>query len=532
MNGHEGTHPVTNSKVVFLGICSGDEDLIRQWVASGDLPAIARLLEGGLTGHQMGLPGIYVGAHWPSWITGCHPGKNRVHSWMQLEPGTYTQYRCKAGDHMQRRPFWDALSAAGRRLCILDVPHSRISPDINGLQSVEWGAHDAAYGFMASTPEFKKEIEDRFGLHPVSGNSDADRSPAELVAFRDSLIRGVRMKGELTRHYYKQENWDFFTQVFTEAHCGGHLLWHLHDPSYPWHGGSGDASAGDALKDVYRAIDDEIGKFLDLVDDDTTVILLANHGIGAKYNANHLLDRILVELGYAAPKAVPPRQPTVRDRIDPALTWGWRKLPQSLRDRLAPVRDLKRRLVNPEETPPPVIEPSAGRVFTIVNNTAHGAVRVNLQGREPDGRVAPGAEYEALLDDITMDLKGLTNLATGEPIVGAVYRCDDIYPGPERGHLPDLFVQWNEDMSAPVDAAGSNKLPRIEGTYRYVRSGDHRPRGVFAVTGPGLGTGVIDRTVSCVDWAPTICTLLGIAPDADLDGRVIDELMTVRQAAE
>lgn len=38
--------------------------------------------------------------------------------------------------------------------------------------------------------------------------------------------------------------------------------------------------------------------------------------------------------------------------------------------------------------------------------------------------------------------------------------------------------------------------------------------------------------MSCVDWAPTICTLLGVAPDADLDGRVIDELMTVRQAAE
>lgn len=523
---------MTRAKVVFLGICSGDADLISRWVASGDLPAIGRLLDDGVTGHQMGLPGVFVGAHWPSWITGCHPGKNRVHSWMQLEPGTYTQYRCKAGDHQQRRSFWDTLSEAGWRLCILDIPHSRISPDINGLQTVEWGAHDAASGFMTSTPAFKRDIEDRFGLHPVSGNSDADYSPEELAAFRDKLIRGVRMKGALTRHYYRQESWDFFAQVFTEAHCGGHLLWHLHDPSYQW-GRPGDVlGIGDALKDVYVAIDIEIGKILDMVADDATVILLANHGIGAKYNAHHLLDRMLVGLGYAAPKAVPPDRPTLRNRIDPALTWGWRKLPQGLRDRLAPVRDLKRRMVNPEETPPPVIEPSAGRVFTVVNNTAHGAIRVNLIGREPQGKVAPGAEYDALLDAIAMDLQGMTNLATGEPIVDAIYRCDDLYPGPQRDHLPDLFVQWNDHASAPVDAVGSNTLPRIEGSYAYVRSGDHRPRGLFAVKGPGLGSGTIDRTISCVDWAPTICTMLGVTPDADLDGTAINEIMAVRQAAE
>ena len=72
-----------------------------------------------------------------------------------------------------------------------------------------------------------ESIRERFGLHPVSGNSDRDRSPEELIAFRDELLRGVRMKGALTRHLYAKERWDFFAQVFTESHCAGHLLWHL-----------------------------------------------------------------------------------------------------------------------------------------------------------------------------------------------------------------------------------------------------------------------------------------------------------------
>ena len=68
-------------------------------------------------------------------------------------------------------------------------------------------------------------------------------------------------------------------QVFTEAHCGGHLLWNLHDPEHRWHAGAPPTGIGDALKDVYVAIDREIGLLLDAVGEDATVILLANHGV-------------------------------------------------------------------------------------------------------------------------------------------------------------------------------------------------------------------------------------------------------------
>lgn len=515
-------------QVVFIAICSGDKHLIRQWAASGDLPNLGRLLAEGLGGDTVGLPGLYIGAHWPSFITGCHPGKHRVHSWQQLQPGTYREYRCLAGDVMQRRPFWDWLSDAGRRVCVLDVPHSRISPDINGLQTVEWGAHDGAYGFRASSPALEREVRDKFGLHPVSGNSDADRTPEQLAAFRDELVRGAHMKGALTRYYYEKERWDFFAQVFTEAHCAGHLLWHAHDPSYRWHRGNEIAGGGDPLKDVYVAIDEEIGRFLEIVDDDACVILLANHGMRAKYHANHLLDRILSGLGYAAPKPrVQPRR-GLRQAIDPALTWTWQRLPSSIRAKLKPLRDVKRQLVNPPRPPPKLIDAATSRAFTVTNNTAHGGIRINLLGREPDGKVAPGAEYEALLDQLTADFKALRNLETGAPIVDEVYRCDELYPGPERVHLPDLFVNW-ADSKDPVHAVGSDRLPRIEGRNLYVRSGEHHPEGLFVVR--GFGRGRLDRAVTCLDFAPTIAALLGVTPDADIDGSAIAELSPMQGAA-
>lgn len=510
------------NKVVFIGICSGDKDLIAKWVASGDLPHTGQLLSGGLVGETTGLPGVYVGAHWPSFITGCTPATNRVHSWEQLRPGSYESYRCKAGDHMQKPQFWEILSAEGVRSCVLDIPHSRLSPEINGLQTVEWGAHDAAYGFHASSEALRREIVSRFGLHPVSGNSDADRPIGELDRFADELVRGAHMKGELSEDFLQREDWDFFAQVFTEAHCGGHLLWHLHDAQHPRHHEAAEAGVGDRLKDVYVAIDEGIGRILKHIDDDTTVIFLANHGIGPKYGADFLLPEILIALGVAAPADIPVEVPGTIDHVDDFVTKAWQKLPQSFRDSVQPLRDRVRGAIHKEKTPPPKIVAAEGKCFFVRNNTAHAGIRVNLVGREPNGRVQPGAEYEAFLDELTSDLRGIINLDTGKTIVNEVYRCDDIYDGPERAHLPDLFVDWSND--APTEKVCSNKIGHVSGKYSYCRTGDHRPDGVFAASGPGISAGRLDRKVTCIEFAPTIAALLGVDLP-DIDGRPIGELL-------
>jgi hypothetical protein len=264
-----------------------------------------------------------------------------------------------------------------------------------------------------------------------------------------------------------------------------------------------------------------------MLDDEVCLILLANHGMRAKYHANHLLEHMLVGLGHAAPKAASDASPDLRDMIDPTLTWAWQRLPAALRARLIPIRDLKRGLVNPEQPRPQVIAPAESLAFTVTNNTGHGGIRINLIGREPAGKVAPGAAYEALLDQITLDLKGVIDLDIGLPVVKEVYRCDDLYPGPERVHLPDLFVEWAAG-DTPVRAVGSNKLMRLEGEYNYVRSGEHHPNGLFVAKGPGLGQGRIDRPVTCVDFAPTIAALLDVKPDPNIDGTAITELLPER----
>ena len=149
---------------------------------------------------------------------------------------------------------------------------------------------------------------------------------------------------------------------------------------------------------------------------------------------------------------------------------------------------------------------------------------MNLVGREPDGKIAPGADFEAFCARLCQDLTDLVELESGRPLVKQIIRRDQAYPGPYSNHLPDLFVEWHQEVG--LTAIGSEKVGRIEGRYSHCRSGDHKPEGLFIALGPGLPKGEIGRRVSILDFAPTIAQLLGVQlPEAD--GEVICEITDV-----
>jgi predicted AlkP superfamily phosphohydrolase/phosphomutase len=420
------------------------------------------------------------------------------------------------------------LSAAGKRVAILDVPQTRPSSRINGVQLVEWGAHDYNHGFATSPASLKEEVLAQFGQHPQIGLCDADRTAAQLADFRDALLRGIEGKVAITKHFLAQEDWDFFAQVFTEAHCIGHQAWHLHDPSHPRFKRVDRDLVGDPVKDVAVKIDRAIGEILAGIDESTTVIVMAGHGMTAKYVAQFMLEDILLKLGVAirAPGVSKPLPASLRQRLDPVLTWGWQHTPNVARRWLDPLRHRAHALVQtPTKTP---LNRAAGKCFIINNNSTHGGIRVNLAGREPEGKVQPGAEYEALLEQLRRDLLDIVNVETGRRIVNRVIRSTDLYRGEGTEHFPDLFVEWAG--AEPVRSIRSDKIGRIDREYSYCRTGEHTQAGVFIASGPGIPRGRLDREVSILDFAPTFCEALGVSSD-QYDGTAIPEIAESLKAA-
>jgi predicted AlkP superfamily phosphohydrolase/phosphomutase len=283
-------------RLLVLGIDAADPLLVERWTADGTMPNLARLMREGLSGRSGGLEGFCVGSTWPSFYTGVSPAGHGHHSLVQLRPGSYDYYEVTAGDVTKAPPFWEHLGEQGRRVAILDVPLTRLSPKINGVQTVEWGSHDALYGFCAHPPELQRDISRRFGSHPLGSSCDGQRRNADdYREFVSRLTRGAKLKGEITRHVLSLERWDFAMQVFTEAHCAGHQCWHVHDPHHPAHDRA-IAAQIEPMREVYAAVDREVGAIVDALDD-APVIVLAAHGMAWWFGAQFLLRRILVALG-------------------------------------------------------------------------------------------------------------------------------------------------------------------------------------------------------------------------------------------
>ncbi len=59
-----------------------------------------------------------------------------------------------------------------------------------------------------------------------------------------------------------------------------------------------------------------------------------------------------------------------------------------------------------------------------------GFIKVNLKGREPQGTVEPGQEYEEVLNEISKRLSSLKDPQTGAPLVSRILRNRDVYWGP------------------------------------------------------------------------------------------------------
>ena len=522
-------------RLLVLAIDAANSSLLRSWAADGTLPNVAALMAAGLTGETRSMEGLYIGATWPSFSTGLNPARHGIWWLLRLRPGSYQRVPCVPEDLARRKTLWETLSEAGRRVAVLDVPLTRQSPRLNGVQTVEWGVHDAAFGFRTSPRRLGRDILTGVGAHPAPAVCDKpQRSPAEYREFADQLVRGATARALLTRQILAAEPWDFAIQVFSEAHCAGHQLWHFHDPTHPAFDPEAVRQSGDLVRVVYQAVDTAIGNILDEVPPDTTVVLLVLHGMSYIGGASLLLPKILTRLGVTTPLRGPrQRGQTAPPRPVTLIASAWQRVPKQIRSRVFQLRQLIRQRVSGRGLKIP-IDPARSQCFFLDAGYTVSGIRLNLVGREPQGLLAPGAEADRFCDQLIHDLLDIVNPGTQRPLVKRVLRTAELYRGEYLDELPDLLVEWDVAEPLGTTAAGtgagavlkgfSNRVGLVEATNTYCRTGEHRVEGMFVARGPGIRPSRLDRVISNLDLAPTFARLLG-CDMPNVDGQPVPELL-------
>ena len=191
---------------------------------------------------------------------------------------------------------------------------------------------------------------------------------------------------------------------------------------------------------------------------------MLSHGVGPHYDGDHLIDEALERI-----------ERTLRHGR--SLTLAERVVVSRAHDAVAPRPPIAGRL---QRWPARAFRKS----FRVPNNEAFAGIRINLEGREPRGRIRPGVELDAYCAALDARAAAAAQRRHGRSGVPARRTLRPALPGLEARLLPDLLAEWSRD--AEIRALASPTIGRIEGRYAGVRTGDHRPQGLFLAAGPGL----------------------------------------------
>jgi predicted AlkP superfamily phosphohydrolase/phosphomutase len=500
-------------RVLLIGLDAADSEILIEACDEGLLPNLAKLRDSSAWGIAEAPPGFGSGAIWPSFSSGVSPASHGRYFYRQVWPGQYEAERFEAR-HFHGKMIWDVLSDAGKRVAVFDVPKAGVSEGLNGLHVADWLVHGPVYKKVVASPAaLAAELRERYTDPEPQCDRPGGRDAAGHVAFRDLCIERVGVKEQGSRHYFAQEPWDLFVTVFGDPHCVGHQAWHVRDPSHPLHDADVSKRVGDPVLQVYTAIDASIGRMLEDVDDDTLVVFFSGTGMGPNYTGNYVLDEMLRRLeGKTKTRSLDwlGRAKRRAKRVLPVeLRRRWRRASRRFEERVAH-GDRERR-----------------RLFTVPHNDISGAIRVNLQGREPEGLVRP-EELDALYESLRRDLLSVRNLDTGRAVVKDVVRVADHCRGEYIADMPDFFVLWNREE--PIERVGSAKIGEIAYLHRGNRTGDHASESLFMARGRGIQPGRIGP-ISIMDFAPTIAAICDV-PVRRTDGRVVPELVPGESARD
>lgn len=508
------------ARVIVIGLDAAESTLLERWASQSKLPTFASLAARGIVYRLDNSLETLPGAIWPEIVSGrsCSKVPLYYHP-RQLHSGEAALRPILQEEVDPNDYFWTRASAAGCRVAVIDMPHTVEQPTLNGIQLFEWGLHDRDFKIASNPSSLLRSLRSRYGDHPVSACDLHGRTAKGYAALLGGLLKGVDTKSEFLLELLHQEDWELFTCTYGESHCVGHQFWHFLDDQHPWHPEDTPQVFQNAILAVYQRIDDGIGRLIDAAGPNATVLVVASHGMGPNTGGPQLLPEVLVRLGMGSIDK--PRSPISRAQrtIQNYLHRSPRAIQPFLKQmaNVGPVKRVQASagcLLNPLESP--------ATKAVALKNLRCGAIRLNLQGREPFGQVKPGPEAERLLDHIRGELLALRDPKTNETIVAQTVTAEEAFSPDHHQDVPDLMVVFRTDLGQ-LERCHSSSLGEIHSEIFHPnipRSGDHTVESRLWVMGPKVLKAAHSASVGNVlDIAPTILKLLDSPLHGGLDGK-------------
>ena len=288
----------------------------------------------------------------------------------------------------------------------------------------------------------------------------------------------------------QKKDWNMFIGVFQATDRIQHMFFRLLDETHPRYDPDEAAIYGDQILKSYQRADAFVGRVMDeVMDENTVLVVLSDHGFNSFRRAVNL-NRILINEGFL--------------KVKPELEAANQRILQDL------------------------FEGDKGQFFSYVDWTQSkayalglGQIYLNLKGREVQGIVEPG-EDEAQVKKEIRDML----LAKRDPeydnarILDEVYDGKVIYHGNHMDQAPDLVVGMSDGYRISWQTClGGAPLDELEFNDR-LWSGDHCAYDPKTTVGIFFSNMQIDNpTPSVMDIAPSVYKRFDIVIPDDVDGK-------------
>lgn len=496
---------------LIIGLDGGEWDVIDPLIEANQLPNIAQLKHEGVSGPIESITPPISPPAWNSIQTGTNPGKHGIFDFSTFDEN-YNRRSINSSDRCAT-PFWEILNDDGTMTGLFKVPFTYPPGDVDGFMVTGFPTPNNIEDFT-----IPQSLGERVG--PV-GDLFEDWSlqqAGDYETFKRNLMNVAERQTDLFIDLIREYETGLSMTVYDGSDRIQHFFWKYFDEGHPRY--DPDSPLNGAIEEYYATVDHEIGRLIDEVGDECNVILLSDHGFGP-LSYDIYIDEWLEKEGFLSRRCDASEKKVLDDVLATTFKAGWNAVKKANLEgtvkSMLPASWFQFGSNLQHESHRDTVWEETQAFFTTLSGQA---LYVNVDGKFTEGTVCR-EHYDEVVEEIRDSLLSICHPDTGEELVEAVVRSDEVFDGWSLESAPDLIVRTVPDCT--MKGGRSEVLVQPSAQNAHDRSGDHRMEGIFIANGPSFKTGTLNGA-SVLDIAPTLLYLHNSPIPTAMDGSVLTEL--------
>ncbi|MHA1680832.1 MAG: alkaline phosphatase family protein [Promethearchaeota archaeon] len=346
----------------------------------------------------------------PAWMcmaTGRTPGQLGIYGFRHRRKKTYNDLWIASSLSVKEKTAWETLGEHGFDSIVVGIPPTYPVKPFKGHMITGFITPSIKNDFT-HPKSLKDEILEEFGDYTFDVPFRIENK-GELF---ENLMKMTRERQKVFEYLITKKDWDLFWLVEIGLDRMHHAFWKYFDESHKDHVPGNEFQ--DCLAKYEKLIDTNVSRLLDLVPDDTRVLVVSDHG-AQPMDGCVCVNEWLIEKGYLTLKSYPDKMTSpTKMPIDWSKTkaWGW--------------------------------------------GGYYSRIFFNVKGREPEG-IIEQEDFNSVRQELRDEIGKMVG-PDGRSLGNKTFLSGDLYPEGFVGDDPDLYVYFGDLKWRSAGTVGHKRL--------------------------------------------------------------------------